>query len=47
MVAKGEEEGSEMDWEFRVSRYKVVHLEWINNDGFYHVSQGTASNLLG
>ena len=24
--------GSWMDWEFRVGRYKLLHLEWINNE---------------
>ena len=32
VVAKGEEGGSGMDWEFRVNRCKLVHLEWINNE---------------
>ena len=27
----GEGEGSGMDWEFRVSRYKLLHLEWIDS----------------
>ena len=31
VVAKGEGEGSRMDWEFGVSRCKLLHLEWINN----------------
>ena len=30
-VAKGER-GSGMDVEFRVSRYKLLHLEWIHNE---------------
>ena len=30
MVAKGEAGGSGMDWEFRVSRCKLLYLEWIN-----------------
>jgi len=24
--------GSEMDWEFGVSRFKLLHLEWISNE---------------
>jgi len=24
--------GSGMDWEFGVSRYKLLHLEWISNE---------------
>ena len=31
MVAKGEVGGSGMDWEFEVSRCKLLHLEWIDN----------------
>ena len=33
MVTKGEEEGERggMDWGFRVSRCKLLHIEWINN----------------
>ena len=29
MVAKGE--GGGMDWEFGISRCKLLHIEWINN----------------
>ena len=32
VVAKGEGGGSGMDWEFGVSRYKPLHLEWIGNE---------------
>ena len=32
VVAKGEGGGSGMDWEFGVSRCKLLHLEWISND---------------
>ena len=31
MIAKGEEEKRKMDWEFEVSRCKLLHIEWINN----------------
>ena len=31
MVAKGQEGGSGMDWEFGVSRCKLLHMEWISN----------------
>ena len=31
VVAKGEEGGSGMDWEFGVSRCKLFHLDWIDN----------------
>ena len=29
--AKGEGRGSRMDWEFGVSRCKLLHLEWMDN----------------
>ena len=31
MVAKEEGIGGGMDWEFGVSRYKLLYIEWINN----------------
>ena len=31
MVAKGKEGGGERDWEFGVSRCKLLHLERIDN----------------
>ena len=31
MVAKEEGGGSEMDSKFEVSRYKLLHLEWISS----------------
>ena len=31
VVAKEEEGGRGMDWEFGVSRCKLLHLEWVNN----------------
>ena len=31
LVAKGEREGEGwMDWEFSISRYKLLYIEWIN-----------------
>ena len=27
-----QEEGSGMDWEFGVSKYKLLHLEWLRNE---------------
>ena len=32
VVAKGWGGGSGMDWEFEVSSYKLLHLEWISNE---------------
>ena len=31
VVAKGVEGGRGMDWEFGISRCKLVYIEWINN----------------
>ena len=31
MVAKGEAGGRGMDWEFGISRCKLLYIEWINN----------------
>ena len=31
VVAKGEVSGGGMDWEFGVSRCKLLYIEWINN----------------
>ena len=30
-IAKGKRGRGRMDWEFGVSRYKLLHLAWINN----------------
>ena len=47
VVAKGEEGGSGMDWEFGVSRCKLLHLEWINNEVLLYTAQRTLFKLLG
>ena len=31
VLAKGSKGGGRKDWEFGVSRYKLVYTEWINN----------------
>ena len=31
MVAKGEGDGGGKDWEFGISRCKLLYVEWINN----------------
>lgn len=47
VVIKGVGQGSGMDWEFGVDRYKLLHLEWINDKvllssrGNYFQSLGT------
>ena len=46
VVAKGNREGSGMDWEFGVSRCKLFHLEWISNEVLLH-STGNYIQSLG
>ena len=31
VVAKGERDEGGIDWEFGISRYKLLYIEWINN----------------
>ena len=38
-------EGSGRDWEFGVSRCKVLHLEWISSE-ILCIAQGTISSHL-
>ena len=45
VVAKGEGEGSGMDWEFGVSRCKLLHLEWISSE-ILLIGQGTIYSHL-
>ena len=46
VVAKGNEGGGVTDWEFGVSRCKLLHLELISNEVLLY-GTGTISNLLG
>ena len=32
VIAKGVRRGRGMDWEFGVSKRKLLHLEWISNE---------------
>ena len=43
VVAKGDRGGSGMDQKFGVSRYKLLHSEWMGNEV---IVQGTISSLL-
>ena len=45
-LAKREGGGSEMDWDFRVGRCKILHLEWINNKVLLY-STGNYIQFLG
>ena len=36
MVAKEEGGGGKLDWEFRISRCKLLYREWRNNKGLLY-----------
>ena len=36
--------GGRLDWEFGISRYKLLYIEWINNKVLY--STGHIVNIL-
>ena len=38
--------GGGMDWEFGVRRFKLFHVEWVNNKVLL-IAQGTISHILG
>ena len=42
----GERGGSGINWEFRVSRYKLLHIEGISNE-FLQDSRGSYSQSVG
>ena len=46
MVAKGDGGESGRDWEFGVSRGKLLHLEWISNEILLY-SAGNSIQFLG
>ena len=46
VVAKVKRGGSGMDWEFGVSRCKLLHLKWISNEVLLY-STGNAIQSLG
>ena len=35
-----------MDWEFGVSRCKLLHLKWIRNEVLLYTAQGTISIIV-
>ena len=37
-IAKEEGSGGGMEWEFGISRYKLVYREWINNKVLLHTT---------
>ena len=38
--------GSGMDWEFGVSRFKLFHLEWINNEVLLYSTGNSIQSLV-
>ena len=38
--------GGGVNWEFKVSRYKLLHIEWIKKIRSYCIAQGTIFNTL-
>ena len=46
MVVKGAGAGSGMDWEFGVSKSKLLHLEWISHEVLLY-STGNSIQSLG
>ena len=44
VVAKGEGSGGETNWEFGISRYTLLYVQWITES--YCIAQGTIFNIL-
>ena len=40
-LPRGKGRGSKMDWEFRVSRRNLSHLQWINNKVLLYVTENS------
>ena len=38
MIAKGEGGGRGKDWEFGISRYKLLYIGWINNKVILYIT---------
>ena len=47
LINKNKKRWRRKDWEFGISRYKLVHIGWINNQVHYYIAQGTIFNILG
>ena len=45
VVAEGESGGGRLDWEFGISRYKLLYIGWINSNVLLY-TQGTIFNIL-
>jgi len=46
VIAKGEEGRRDMDWEFGVSRYKLLYIGWINNKALLYSTGNYIQYLL-
>ena len=48
VVAKGEGVGwrSRMDWEFGVSRFILLHLEWMSSEVLLYITENYIQSLL-
>ena len=46
VVAKGNGGGNGIDWEFRVGRCNLLHLEWISNEILLHSTGNYIQSLL-
>ena len=44
-LPRGRGYGGGMDWEFGISRCKLLYIEWVNNRS-YCIAQGTVFNIL-
>ena len=38
--------GGRMEWEVRVSRYKLLHIEWINNEVLQYSTENYTQYLV-
>ena len=38
--------GSEIDWEFEVSRYKLLHLEWVSSEVLLYITRNYIQSLV-
>ena len=46
VVAKGGGGGGGKDWEFGISRCKLLYIGWVNNKVLLYIAQGTILSIL-
>ena len=46
MVTKGKRLGDWMDWEFGISRYKLLYIGWINKVLLYSTGNSTQYSVI-